>query len=558
MSHPPDSISSLPDPEEFFPLSDEPEELPEYMAPSAPRLGREGVALGVICLALAAVLQFLRLGHREIFEDEFFTLQALAGESKESFVNSLLQGHLPLYYWMLEGWSRLTDIASAGRETLLRLPSALCAFLTCAVFFFHARRYLRGMAFAVAMLLMALNPILVAAAHDATPFALMALAAALTHHFGVRALDEGGWRTWIPYVLSALLGALTHPLFWFLPTAQFAFALTRPRRTPRPFYVVAVLGAAVATGAATAAILYSETYFPQRLDVRAPAIDDLIKGLVGLTLGDFMRHGVNSFFRAVMYLLFLSSLGLSVAYYRVRSMEASAMPEGVGWIDQTQDVVGTWKRLSLSSFLAYQWFTFLIPAAATLFLGTFAPRYDLDPEQLLVCLPSLAVLLAVGVDFARRRGGKLILALSFVLIMAYYGMEAITFRGYGVRHAIKLIDNEGYDAGKALLVYSAPGKIEPALLRYRDDKETMGIEAPETPEHAAEIQSRTLRVAEGREEVFAVYHDDRQTINKKVYAPVRDAFSPQFGWELEKKWTLSRELDTELRVYRKAAPPQAE
>lgn len=545
-----DSISSLPDPPDSgagIPFRDD--DLPELHVPSSPRLPREGVLLGMVCLALAAVLQFLRLGRREVFSDEFYTLDVLAGGLTESYPDAIFSGHLPLYYWLMEGWSRLADIAAVESEWLLRLPSALFALLTCVVFFFHARRYLRGIAFAVAMLLIALNPVLVAAAHDATPFALLALTVALTHHYGVRALDEGGPRTWVPWALCVALGSLTHPLFWFLPIAQFAFALTRPQRTPRPFYVISIAGIALALAAAVAAVLYSEAHFPKRLDVRPPAIDDLIKGLVAVTLGDFPRHGVNSFFRAVMYLLFLVSIGLSAAYYRVRAMEASAMPEGIGWIDQTQDVVGTWRRLSLSSFLAYQWFTFLIPAAAALFLGTFVPRYDLDPEQLIICLPSLAVLLATGVDFAHRRGGKLSLALAFVLVMAYYDLRAITFHGYGVRLAHKLIKNEGFNPDEDVLVFSATSEIERTVRRYLNHLDPIGLPAPETEQEDIEIQQKARQVAEGRKRVFAIYHRDRRRVNKRDLAPVRTAFSEGNGWKVDNKWDISPEADSELRVY---------
>lgn len=549
MSQPFNDISSLPDPHEpdpYLPMGDE--DLPELL-PTTRRLTREGFVLGMICLALAAVLLFLRLGRREVFSDEFFTLQAITEGVTDDFLGSVFFGHLPLYYWIMQGWHQAVGVVEAGRETLLRLPSAFFALLTCVGFFFHARRYLRGLTFAVAMLLVALNPILVASGHDATPFALLALFVVLTHHYGVRALDEGGARTWGPYAVLAVVGALIHPFFWFLLIAQFLFALARPRRTPKPFYAVAIVGVALGIVAAMAAVYYSESYFPKRLDVRPPAIDDLIKGLVALTLGDFPRHGANSFFRALMYLLFLVGLGLSVSYYKVRSIEASAMPEGVGWIDQTQDVVGTWRRLSLSSFLAYQWVTFLVPAAAALFLGTFAPRYDLDPEQLLVCLPGLAVLIATGIDFAPGRGGKLTMALLFVVIMAYYDLRVLMFQGYGVRHALKLIENEDYEKGRDLLVYSDPGDIRRTVERYLAPLEPLPLPAPDTPEEAAATEELTAGLAAGKQKVFAIYHEDRVELHKRKYAPVRDALRPAKGWKNTEKWTLSPEEDSELRIY---------
>ena len=104
----------------------------------------------------------------------------------------------------------------------------------------------------------------------------------------------------------------------------------------------------------------------------APFID-LLRGLVAVVLGNFPRYGYwdRYFIRAIMYIFIVVALALSFVYYRKRAAEATFLPENVLWIDETQDVVGKWNRLSLASFLMFQWVAFLVPAVCVMILGGF-------------------------------------------------------------------------------------------------------------------------------------------------------------------------------------------
>src|SRR5690606_37776442 len=108
-------------------------------------------------------------------------------------------------------------------------------------------------------------------------------------------------------------------------------------------------------------------------------------------------------------------IALSVQYYRKRTAEAMAMPDNVVWIDETQDVVGRWKRLSLRAFLLFQWVAFVVPLLGLFFLGGFVQGFRLTPEMLLIILPALTVLMAMGIDAAPKEGA---LALGLLLILA--------------------------------------------------------------------------------------------------------------------------------------------
>ena len=318
--------------------------------------------------------------------------------------------------------------------------------------------------FAIALVAFAMNPILVGASIHATPFALLGLMAVLSSSTCIRALDEGGPRNWTLYAIVSVLGALTHPFFWFLLAGQFLFAVARPRQTPRPFLLVSATGIVVGVVLMVLAVIYAEHNYPKLVDVSTPSSTDLARSLVAVLLGDFPRfgYGGKAAIQALLYLFVIVTLGLSVVYYRRREAEAMALPEGVVWIDETQDVVGKWNRLSLLSFLMYQWVTFLVPAFGIWMVSTYASNMRMDPEYLILALPALVILVAAGVDAAWGHAGSLALGIIFVVIMGAYTLETLADRGFGVEYAAAKLKEEAFDpATDALLFVHYPGLESP-------------------------------------------------------------------------------------------------
>jgi hypothetical protein len=529
-------------PEASVPLMEEPQRIP-----------REAIVVSAICLGLAALLRLIAISRREIFGDEFWTLAFVTAE-RGNFLDNFFHGRLPLYYELFRVWG---GIVGTGSELLVRLPSVAFGLLTYIAFAMYAHRYLRRAAFAIALVAFAMNPILVASSIHATPFALLGLIAVLSSSQCIRALDEGGTRNWVLYAAVSVLGALTHPFFWFLLMAQFLFAVARPRQTPRPFLLVSATGIVVGVVLMVLSVIYAERTYPKLVDVSTPSPADLARSLVAVLLGDFPRfgYGDKTFIQALLYLFVIVTLGLSVLYYRRREAEAMALPEGVVWIDDTQDVVGKWNRLSLLSFLMYQWVTFLVPAFGIWMVSTYATNMRMDPEYLVLTLPALVILVAAGVDAAWGRAGSLILGIVFVLIMGAYTLEALADRGYGVEHASAKLRSEAFDpAGDALVLVNTTG-LEAPLERYMKGYPSTQLRGREP---IAETRAAVEKAAVGKERVFVFYHKDYRKFGKAPRSPVREWFDEQmraqhFNTKVS-KWTLSAAEKTELRIYSRLKP----
>jgi hypothetical protein len=527
-------------PNEQPPVLEEPRKLP-----------REALVLGAICLGLAVVVRFVNIAHREVFGGEFFTLDFMSGKRPDDLVAALFKGYLPLYYEAIRGWGKAYGVAS---EFVVRFPSALFGVFACVAFFFYAQRYLRGIAFVVCLLAFALNPTLLAVSNEATPFSLLILWVVLSNYFCIRALDEGGTRNWSLWGIFSMLGALTHPFFWFLLLAQFGFGASRPRKTPRQFLVVSAAGVFFLILLLIAAAVYAEKYLAKEMNPTAPSVTDLARGLVAVTLGNFPRYeyGDRVFILAILYLFVLSTLILSWVYYRKREAEAEALPENVIWVDETQDVVGRWNRLSLASFLMFQWVTFLVPALCIMVLGGFASGLDLRAEYFLVCLPSLVILIAAGIDAAPGRAGMMAFGILFVVIMAVYDLCVLTDNGMGVKKAMQKLESAEFDPAKDTLLYVTYDGLEKTVERYGRGYPSVKFAAREP---IADAQKRLAESVAGKERAFVFYHADLRRLGKSERSLTREWFdSRRREFEVDRKWKLSTAEKTELRIYKRIDP----
>lgn len=509
------------------------------------KLPREILLLGGFFLVLAAILRLIHISYREIFGIEFFTLSFVRGEHP-GFPEMILRGYLPLYYELLR---LMSMIYRPDSELLLRLPSVVFGLATCVAFFAFARAYLRRTAFAICLLAFALNPILISISNEASPFALLSLWVVLSNFYCIKSLDEGGTRNWTLYTVTSVLGALTHPLFWFLLLAHFVFALARPAKTPKAFVAISILGILAEIAGVFAILAYAHQHFPNMLQGQSLASSQAMRGIVSIVMGNLARYGSREFLRALMYVFVLLTLALSVLFYRRRVSEAQALPEHVAWIDETQDVVGTWKRLSLASFLMFQWLTFLIPAICIMMVGSFAPQLKLDPRFFVVCLPSLVILIAAGIDAIRNRWAAGVLIFIFVVMMAIYDVHALTDRGFGVYDATIHLQKKGFDPSKDVLLYVTYPGLERAVARYA--KNYPAVEFPER-ERIEETNARLEKALQGKQRVFVFYHDDYLRFRKTSWSPVRSWFTEHSQqWTPDDKWVLSVPENTELRIYRR-------
>lgn len=524
---------------------------------SSRKTRREWVILLSVGVVLAVVLRFIRIGYREYFGSEFLTLSILQGNGPDLMLERALDGATSIYHMLLRPWAALVGTDSEG---LLRLPSAIFGLAACIAFFLFARRYLRGTARAVCMLIFAMNPILIATAIDASPYAMMTLFVVIAHFFAIRSLDKGGVANWVTYGLAVLGGVASHPAFLFVLPAHFLFALLRWRRTPRAFAVVSLVGLGGLVALALSAVFYANQHFPEQINVQRPSFSELVKGLVSILVGNFQRYEgaeSNDFVRGVMYIFVFICITLSVQYYRKRTAEAMAMPENVVWIDETQDVVGRWKRLSLRGFLLFQWFGFVVPLLGLFFLGGFVQGFRITPELLLIVLPSLAVLMAMGIDAAPREGA-LALGLLLLLVMAYYDVRVLKDTGFGVKPALEIVRKRGFTPDRDLLVYTEPNNIWRAVELYKGDLPVTPIKGFNNRKSFEDRQQQIAALADRYQRIFVIYHNDRKTLGKtEERSPLREWFqaSTAGGFTEIDDWKrLSEAEGTEMRLYKHLAP----
>ena len=536
-------VTATPQDSAEYPISPNPTPRP-FLIPRLRRLSPEERLIAALCMAFAVLLRFVHIAFRELFGDEFFTFNFVHGP-RPPFIDSVFEGRMPLYYEFIRVWGGL--VGTDG-ELMMRLPSAVFGLLTCVAFFFYAQRFLRGTAFAVGVLAICLNPVLVSVSNEALPYALVGLLAVLSNYFCVVALNKGGSHNWVGYAVASTLGALSHPLFWFLILGQFIFAVARPRKTPRPFLLVAAAGIFLLFVAMIGGGVYANARFPKVLDPEMPVIDDVARGLVAVLMGDFNRYWCKEFVQALLYLFVAVTLALSFYYSWMRKEEAKALPDDVVFIDDTQDVVGRWERLSLASFLAYQWATFAIPALCIMMLGSFAPRLDLHPELFVVCLPSLVFLVAAGVDAAPGMIGKIALISVFVAAMGLYNVQALTDHGNGMERLFDHLKSEHFDSQRDVLLLIHARGLDDSVKRYSRGMPSVQFPRKET---RAETYQRLQNATAGKERVFVFYRDDYRTEGKAGRSsPARQWFAMRPDkWVENDNWRLAGAEKTELRIY---------
>lgn len=526
-----------PSPQDAYNLREEPRRFP-----------REVLLFGAISLLLGAILRFVHVYHREFFSGEFFTLDYLTAQ-RPKLLEGFFRGQLPLYYEFMKLWAGL--VGHIG-EVSLRIPSVMAGLFACVAFFVFAQRYLRGTALAVCFVAFALNPMLVRVSDDATPFALVSLFTVLSNYFCIRSLDEGGRRNWVLYGISTAIGVMLHPVFWFLLLAQFIFAAARPRKTPRTFVLVSSAGIFILILLMIAAAVYVDQSagLARKVAVETPSIGELARGIVTAVLGDFSRYGYGNreFIRGIMYAFVFVALALSFLYYRYRVIEASAVPENILWVDETQDVVGKWNRLSLASFLLFQWVTFLIPAFCIMIIGSFGLNLKGHLELFVVCVPSLLILIAAGIDAIPGKIPAAIMAIALVMFMAIYSAQTLVDTGSGVKEAFWQIKHEKFHQDKDALAYVVfTDSVERAARQY--DNGITGLRVSPR-EQDAKVREDIAKAVQGKDRVFVIYSNDVHRSGKTWRSAAREWFSDRnSGFEVQTKKLVSRPEGTELYIY---------
>lgn len=176
-------------------------------------------------LALAAALRFAGLGSESLWLDEGYSVRVASGSLREVIAGASGDIHPPLYYLLLHGW-----MALAGRsEAAVRTPSAIAGVITVALAWAIGRRVRGSVAGLLAAWLVALSGFQIHYAQEARSYALLAMLAALSWWFAMRAALEGRTRDRVAMTITSIAMVYTHHAGWFAVAAQALFAVAAPR-----------------------------------------------------------------------------------------------------------------------------------------------------------------------------------------------------------------------------------------------------------------------------------------------------------------------------------------
>jgi hypothetical protein len=211
--------------------------------------------------------------------------------------------------------------------------------------------------------------------------------------------------------------------------------------------------------------------------------------------------------------------------------------------------VGTWRRLNLAAFLMFQWLSFLIPALCIMMVLSFAPGLKSDPKFFIVCLPSLIILVAAGIDAVPSRWVSVALIFVFAVLMGVFDIHTLSDKGFGVYDATLRLKAKGFDPSRNVLLYVTYPGLERSVARYA--KQYPSVQFPER-ERMEDTRARLEKAIEGKQRVFVFYHDDFLRVRKTSWSPVRSWFTEHAQqWVPADKWELSKPENTELRIYRR-------
>jgi 4-amino-4-deoxy-L-arabinose transferase-like glycosyltransferase len=172
----------------------------------------------------AAVLNFYHLGAPSLWFDEVLSVErASQSLSVLWHIVNASQPNMALYYFVLHYWLTLTaKIGVFPTETVVRLPSALCALGASVLLFLLARRFLGLAAGAVAVFLYICNDFQLVYAQETRAYALQVLCLIAGWYALLRALTcEQHRRYWFAcYIAAMVLAVYTHYFSLLLLLAQ--------------------------------------------------------------------------------------------------------------------------------------------------------------------------------------------------------------------------------------------------------------------------------------------------------------------------------------------------
>jgi len=348
-------------------------------------------AAPILLLALTAILCVRGLGEKSLWHDESFTA-AVASSDADTFRRSLVQqeSFAALYYSVIRLAAPLTT-SEAG----LRAPSVAFALLTTLACYALARRLFGFRTAVVATLLLSVNLHFVQYAQEARAYALVLWLVTLAGWALVRAVQRPTWPTWLAFGAISAAAAYAHFFAVFVLAGQLLSLLALRSAVPwRRVAAAAGLAGVLVLPLAVVLLRTSAGARPQLAQTSLAALPRELAGVEPSPLGAL---------QGLVYVLCAG--GAVLALLRRRREEADPVRRWGYWLLACWLVV----PVALAGLVSMLW-------------PVFVTRY------LLVCLPAVVLLVAVGL--AMTRPALLAVLLVVVLLASAQGLHRYYVQSY--------------------------------------------------------------------------------------------------------------------------------
>jgi mannosyltransferase len=344
-------------------------------------------ALTSVC-ALAFLLRTNGVGDLSVQGDYAYSVYAAQRDLLTIARERVLDGHPPLYYYLLHFWMLL----AGSTEYAVRFPSAVAGALIVPVVWRLAANQTTRWAGVLAALLVATSPALIQPSRSPRMYIFLALFAVLSIWALCRALAGNRWSAWAGWAIATLALLYTHYYGIAVIAAEGVYALWVCRqwllRLKRPAVLSVGIAAAYLPWLAFAALGSATT--TAKIISNAPSPTSIMSVSemywIPLNLGEYLPLEESRWLGGVMLLLAGASLVFSRGCFRQRGT-----PLGLPLAVLSLSVIG-----SLAVFL---WFP-----------------YAVRPRFLLYCAPLYLLALATAVSGLGRR---LAISVTFIFLVIF-------------------------------------------------------------------------------------------------------------------------------------------
>jgi uncharacterized membrane protein len=373
--------------------------------------------LCVLIGGIALVSNLYQLGSRGLWFDEILSVYR-AEQSLPILlqIDANTQSNMALYYVLLHFWLNITTLFGLlPIEFVVRLPSAIFAALSSIMVFLLGRRFLGLIAGIASAGIYVLNYLQLLYAQEARSYALQLLLICISWYALFALLTSTGWhkRWWIIYSVMTILAIYIHLFSLLILTAQVvAFAglllLPGPWRSRARSQLCSFIASLLAVGLVIAPLLYASRHGSKTGWLPIPHLQDIY------TL--FLNIGANSkpytYVLLTFCLLGLMGALLASSSLRVQVLRKFALVE----VDDDQRAWQLRQLLPLA-FALLCWIIVPIILSYVISQGStrlFSSRY------LVTIVPSLMLLVGVGITVIRWRTVQCVLTLGLLLLTLRY------------------------------------------------------------------------------------------------------------------------------------------